>query len=238
MKLFLIALQYVTTIPNIFYKEPTPKELAKSLKYIPFAGLAVGICLVVIQFILSFYFPSSISRLFLIAFLLIAAGTRYMENSAYVIDTAIANISKKNVPKNPVNSPVGIIVIFIIILAKYIALGEYVGRGLYGMLLFFPMMGRMGMLTAYWMFPDFIPENTGRFFIHIKGFMIAALSSLLIGFFCTGILILFIFGVILIAIILIGKYFVKIFPETEPQIMGFINEFSELVALLIGTVVL
>lgn len=236
---FLTALQFLTILPIRAKKQ----DLAKSLAFFPFAGLFLGACLVAIEFILTYFLPTSIVRLILIIFLIAITGGLHLDGFADTID-AIASREKGEralkIMHEPTVGAIGAVSLFILLLAKYIAIGEFFGWRLYGMLLLFPMLGRMGMVTMCWMFPYARKEGTGKVFIDNAGmreFLIAGLTSLIAGFFLFGMRAVFILGLVILIVVFLGKYFMKRFGGITGDTLGLINELGELVALLGGTVV-
>lgn len=221
-----------------------PEELGKSISFFPLVGLLLGVCLVVLEYTLSYFLPTSIVRLIIIAFLIIITGGLHLDGLADTVD-AVSSREKGDraleIMKESTIGPIGASSIFIFLLAKYIALGEFFGGRLYAMLLLFPMIGRMGIVTACWMFPYAKKEGVGKAFIGnagLKEFVIAGLISFISGFFLFGLRAVFILGFVILITVLIGKYFTKRFGGITGDILGFINEVSELVALIGGTVVI
>lgn len=244
MRLFLVALQFLTRLPIRLKKEADPKELGKSLAYFPLVGLFLGICLVVLEYSLSYFFPTSIVRLVLIAFLIFITGGLHIDGLADTID-AIASGEKGDdalkIMRESTVGPIGATCVFISILAKYIALGEFVGGRLYAMLLLFPMAGRMGMSTVCLLFPYARKEGTGKAFVSkgtTKEFIISGTISFIAGIILFRTRALFILGSIILIVMLTGKYFTKKFGGITGDIVGSINEIGELVALLGGTMVI
>lgn len=244
IRLFLVALQFLTRLPVRLHKKAGPQELAKSLAYFPLVGLFLGACLVILEYILTYFFPTSIVRLILIGFLILITGGLHLDGFADTVD-AVSSGKKGGdelkIMRESTIGPVGTCCVFILLLAKYIALGEFFGGRLYAMLLLFPMVGRMGIVTACFMFPYARKEGTGLAFIN-KGtqreFLISGLISFMSGFILFGLRALFILCCVFIIVIITGKYFTKKLGGITGDILGFINEVSELVAFLGGTVVL
>lgn len=240
MRLFLTALGFLTILPVRVKSE----NQAGSLAFFPLAGLFLGVCLVVLEYILAYSLPASLVRLILIAFLIFVTGGLHLDGFADTVD-AIASGEKGDtalrIMREPAVGPVGAAAVFLLLLAKYITLGEFFGWRLYAMLLFFPMAGRMGMVVMCWMFPYARNEGTGMAFVQnaeIKQLITAFLTALMAGVFLYGMRAVFILGFIFIVAILFGKFFVRRVGGITGDTIGFINELGELVALIGGTVVI
>lgn len=236
MKLFLTALQVLTIFPI----RTGPKDFGKSVRFFPLVGLFLGFCLVIIEYTLGYFLPSSISRLILIAFLIIITGGLHLDGLADTVD-AVASGQRGNcaleIMKESSVGPIGVCAIVIFLLTKYIALGEFFGARLYAMLLFFPMAGRIAMVTACWIFPYAKKEGIGKAFIDNAGlneFVIAGVISFIMGFLLFGLKGLYILGFIIIKVVFIGRYFTKRFGGITGDCLGFFNEIGELVALIGG----
>lgn len=241
MNLFLVALQFLTILPIRIKKEV---RLAKSLAYFSLVGLFLGLCLVVLEYILAYFLPTSIVRLILIVFLIAITGGLHLDGLADTIDAIASRKTGENglkIMRESTIGPIGVISILVFLLAKYIAIGEFFGWRLYAMLLLFPMVGRMGIVTACYLFPYARDEGTGKIFIGnagIKEFIIAGLTSFVVGFLLFGPRALFILGCVIVVVVFIGKYFTRRFGGITGDTLGFINEIGELVALLGGTVII
>lgn len=239
LRLFLVAIEQLTIIPVNLLKKAREDEIYQAIKYFPFIGFLLGICLVVIEYIFSFYLPTPITTLLLIIFMIIITGGRYMEDLANTTNLIFSSRTKKtNKNTSSLTNPVGSSMIFLLLLIKYSALAEFVGGKDYGMLLFFPMLGRTAIVTVCWMFPNLMPKSAGKINLSTADFIIAGLTSLLFGIAFIGIRTFFIFGVMILIIVAIGKHLIKKILDTECHIIGFVNELAELVALIIGTVVI
>lgn len=244
MRLFLIALQFLTIIPIRLGKKAEPEELAKSLAYFPLVGILLGTCLAVLEYFLTYFLPSSVVRLILVAFPIAITGGLHLDGLSDTVDAIASQKSSSNALKimqEKTIGPVGASCVFIFLLARYVALGEFVGMRLYTMLLLFPMVGRMSIVTACFLFPYAKKEGKGKAFIDnatSKEFLIAGITSFLLGIILFDMRSLFIIGCVIFIVIFIGKYFTRKFGGLTGDTLGFFNEVGELVALIGGTVVL
>lgn len=198
----------------------------------------------VLEYTLTYFLPTSIVKLILIVFLIIITGGLHLDGLSDTVDAVSSRETGDRaleIMRETTIGPIGAASVFIFLLAKYILLGEFFGTRLYAMLLLFPMIGRMGMVTACWMFPYARKEGIGKAFIGnagVKEFMIAGLISFIVGFLLFGLRAIFILGFVILIVALIGRYFTKRFGGITGDILGFFNELGELVALLGGTVVI
>jgi adenosylcobinamide-GDP ribazoletransferase len=238
LKLFLAAVEELTIIPVRLEKKIQNDETSCILRYFPFIGLLFGLCLVAIEYIVSFYLPSSIVTILLIAFMIAISGGRYLEDLACITNLIFSKRTKETGSISLFANPVGSTIVFLFILLKYCTIAEFSAGKNYLIFLFFPMVGRASIVILCWAFPIFETKEGSNIKISNRDFIIVSLSVLLLGLLFTGVRTLFIFGVILLIVILTGKYILRKLPETRKYLPGFINEIAELVALLIGTVVI
>jgi adenosylcobinamide-GDP ribazoletransferase len=239
LRLILVAIEQLTILPIRLLQKAKDNEIYQAIKYFPFIGILLGACLVVIEYIFSFYFPTPITAIILILFMIIITGGRYIEDFAYTVNLIFSKRAKRtDASFSVLANPVGSSIVFLFILIKFSALAEFVAGKDYCMLLFFPMMGRIAIVTACWMFPNIIPESAGKVKLETRDFIIAGIASLLLGFGFVGFKAVFVFGSIILIIVFIIKNVLQKIPEAEKNILGFLNELAELVALLIGTVVI
>lgn len=232
IKQFFLAIKNTTVIPLKLEYEVSEIDTAESVKFYPAVGFIIGIFLIFIQVVFSFYFPTSITKAIVIASLLTITGWRYLEDFLSVTGKWLSRYSTSNA------NILGACVIFALIFLKYIALGEYLSYRLYAILLLFPVIGRVGMLTLFWMFPGIMAKQKPYKSVKYKDFMIVVILSFVLGIIFLGLRAVLIFGCVFLFVIFSGKYFSKKSLTTHEFLPGFVNESCELIALVLGTMVI
>lgn len=244
MRFFLLALQFLTIIPLRFREEAKKEELSRSIAFFPLAGLLIGVCLIVLDFILSYTLPTSIVRAVLILFLIVITGGLHIDGMADTIDAVSSGEGGKRALEIMRESTVGVMGVCAVVMSlllKYIALGEFFGMRLYAILLFFPMIGRISIVIACFLFPYARVEGKGEAFIGkvaFNDFITASLLSFIMSFLLLQLRGVLIMGFSILTVVLVGKYFTKKYGGITGDILGFVNEVGEIVALIGVTMVI
>jgi len=243
IKPFLIALQVLTCFPVRLRKQPTVIESRKSLMFFPVIGLLLGSLLIGIEYLLSYVLAESLVKLLLLGTLVVITGGLHLDGVADTVDALVARKGRKEslqIMKDSTIGPMGVMAILGCLTIKYVVLLEFFIPRLYLVLLFFPLIGRMAMVFACRLFPYARGEGTGQAFIGKGGkieLIIAGLISIVTSYILLGPRGLIILGVVFVITILAGRLFVKKFGGITGDILGFMNEVGELVAL-IGAIII
>ena len=244
LRLFLAAAQFLTIFPIRLKKEINPEEFGKALVYFPVVGLFIGLLLIFIEYIGSFFLPASVLKICLILFLIIITGGLHLDGLADTVD-AVASRKKGEdalrLMREGTIGPLGAAAVMISLAVKYLVLMEFFGLKLYAVLLLFPLMGRIGIVTGCFLFSYARNEGTAKFFIgkHNRvGFVIAFVISFIAGAFIMGIRGLFILASIIFVVNVFGRYFTNRFGGITGDSLGFMNECGELVFLIGATVII
>lgn len=242
LRLFLIAVQFLTRLPVRLKKKAEPQEFSKSLVYFPIIGLLLGLGLVFTEYILAYFLPVSIVKLYLVCLLIVITGGLHLDGLADTIDALASGKCGKEALRVMAEGsigPIGVAAVIICLATKYLVLLEFFGTKLYCVLLLFPMLGRMAIVTGCWLFSYARSEGIGKVFIdknNSKEFMISFIITLIASVFLIGIRGIVILGCIILLVTLFGRYFSNRFGGITGDNLGFMNELGELVAL-VGVIV-
>lgn len=238
VRLFLIALQVLTCIPVRFKQEPDTEEYRKSLLFFPLVGLLLGLLLIVAAYLFSFFLPVSLSRLMIVAVLVILTGGLHQDGLADTVDALLSRKDRETalqIMKDSTIGPMGMMALAGCLAVKYIVLLEFIAPRLYTLLLFFPMLGRTAIVIGCCFFPYARDKGTGEVFIG-KGGKIELLTA---GIFCAlvSLILLRVRGLVIFAVaaavtFITGKLLLKKYQGLTGDILGFINEINELIALI------
>ena len=245
VKSFLTALKFLTCLPvKISKEDPDSSELSDSVVFFPIVGLVLGLILVICNFVFSIFLPAALVKIFLIGILVLITGGLHIDGLSDTVDALFSGKNKDRaleIMKESTVGPMGVVAIFGSLAIKYVVLLGLSGPGLYAVLLLFPVMGRIAMVIACWLFPYARSEGTAKVFVgnvNVRKVQIAILVTLIISFILQGFRGLMILGYVILATVLLGKYFVKKYDGITGDILGFINEVGEIVALLGATIVI
>jgi adenosylcobinamide-GDP ribazoletransferase len=149
MRLYLIALQFLTIMPLHFSVRCEEKDLGKAMSFFPLVGLTLGALLAAANFILSLCLPREIVDLLLVAILTIGTGVLHLDGLADVCDGLAARGGKERfltVMKDSATGAAGAIGLVLVLLFKYQALLHIPIEYKLQALLCFPMLARFAQV--------------------------------------------------------------------------------------------
>ena len=125
MRLYFIALQFLTIIPLPFQLRCDERDLGRSMAFFPLAGLTLGGVLAGADFLLVQVFPRPVADLLLVAFLALLTGALHLDGLADVCDGLAARGGRERflaVMKDSRVGAVGVVGLVLGLLLKYQAL--------------------------------------------------------------------------------------------------------------------
>ncbi len=154
MRLFLIALQFLTIIPVPFPLRCEERDLGRSMAFFPLVGLFLGALLVGADFVLTLRLPRPVVDLLLITLLSAVTGALHLDGLADVCDGLAARGGRERflaVMKDSRIGAVGVVGLVLALLLKYEALLHIPLDFKREALLFFPLVARFSQvqMTAW-----------------------------------------------------------------------------------------
>jgi adenosylcobinamide-GDP ribazoletransferase len=149
MRLYLIALQFLTIIPIPFSVSWEERDLGRSMAAFPLVGLTLGALLAAADYILTPWLPRPVSDLLLIAILSAVTGCLHLDGLADVCDGLGARGGRERflaVMKDSRIGAVGVVGLSLGLLLKYQALLHIPLQQKREMLLFFPLAARFSQV--------------------------------------------------------------------------------------------
>ncbi|HDZ57447.1 MAG TPA: adenosylcobinamide-GDP ribazoletransferase [Pseudomonas xinjiangensis] len=147
MSLFplLVALQFLTRLPVLLSRMPTPDESGRSLLWYPTVGLALGAFLVLLQDPLNHLSPSLQAAL-LLSFWVWISGGLHLDGLADMTDAWVGGHGDSErtlaIMKDPNCGPMGVLSLVLVLLVKFAALASLVAVEQWIGLLLAPWLGR------------------------------------------------------------------------------------------------
>lgn len=150
---FSLALQFLTRIPVPVRSVLRPEDYGRSVFFFPFVGLIIGLIISLMMAGLDSLFPRAdpgvAAVLLLTAWVLITGGL-HLDGLADVADAWIGGHGDRDktlaIMKDPRSGPMAMMVVVLIMLAKFAALRAAVERDAWEMLVWTPVLGRSAML--------------------------------------------------------------------------------------------
>lgn len=238
MRLYFIALQFLTIIPLPFAVRCEERDLGRSMAFFPFVGLTLGGLLVGVNHLLGMVLPRTVTDILLIALLAGITGALHLDGVADVFDGLAARGGRQrflDVMKDPRCGPVGAAALVLFLLIKYQTLVAVPVAGKDAALLLFPLMGRFSQVLCTVGSVRARTDGLGSTFIGGAGWpqlMAATVTALAGALYLAGLAGIGLFGIICLVVWWLRWWSHQRLGGITGDIIGFVSEMSEAVSLL------
>jgi adenosylcobinamide-GDP ribazoletransferase len=238
MRLYLIAMQFLTIIPLPFSVRCEKRDLGRSLSFFPLAGLTLGAMLVGADFLLSRAFPRGVTDLLLVALLAVVTGVLHLDGLADVCDGFAARGGRERflaVMKDSRTGAAGAVGLILALLLKYQALLHVPADLKRAALFCFPMLARFALVQMTVGSRPARGEGLGSTFMVGAGWLqmlLATLMTLPFSLIFLGITGLWLFVACYLLTWLLKAWFHRKLGGVTGDIMGFCGELTEILCLL------
>lgn len=239
MRLYLIAIQFLTIIPLPFSVKCGEKDLGRAMSFFPLAGLTIGALLVGLNYILSPVLPPALVDLLLIVFLSILTGVLHLDGLADVCDGLAARGGRERflaVMKDSSIGAAGAVGLVLTLLLKYEALSHIPFDAKRGALLCFPMIARFAQVQMTAGARRARADGLGSVFIGGAGWpqmLIANATTIAFSLLFMGITGLWMFIAAYLFTWILKTWFHKKAGGVTGDIIGFASELNEVLCLLV-----
>jgi adenosylcobinamide-GDP ribazoletransferase len=239
LRLFCIAIQFLTIIPLPFSVRCGEKDLGRSLAYFPLAGLALGALLVGLNYLLSLVLPRGIVDLLLVTALAAVTGILHLDGLADVCDGLAARGDRERFLKVLKDSHIGAAGaagLVLALLLKYQSLLAIPADLKQPMLFCFPMLARFAQVTMIVGARQARSDGLGSLFISGAGWvqlLLATMTTLAASLLLMGIRGLWLFTAACLLTWLIKAWFQRRLGGITGDIIGFTSELNEILSLLL-----
>lgn len=153
MRLFFIAMQFLTIIPIPFAREWQEGEMGRSMRWFPLAGLVIGGLLAGLDRLLALVLPLPLTTLLVVAALAVITGALHLDGVADVCDGFGARGGRERflaVMKDSATGAIGVVGVVLVLMLKYQALLQLPPGVRLAAISFFPAAARFAqvLLTA------------------------------------------------------------------------------------------
>jgi len=238
LRLFFIAIQFLTIIPLPFSVRCGEKDLGRSLAYFPLAGLALGALLVGLNYLLSLVLPRGIVDLLLVAALAVVTGVLHLDGLADVCDGLAARGGRERFLKVMKDSHIGAagaIGLALVLLLKYEALLAIPDNVKQQALFCFPMLARFAQVSMIVGARQARSDGLGAVMISGAGWpqlILATMTTLAAALLLAGVTGLWIFVAACLLTWALKAWFQRRIGGITGDIIGFASELNELLTLL------
>ena len=239
MRLFFIAMQFLTIIPFPFARDWQTGEMGRSMRWFPLAGLVIGGILAGIDRLLTGVLPLPLSSLLLVTVLAIIPGALHLDGVADVGDGFGARGGRERflaVMKDSATGAIGVVGVVLVLLLKFQALLQLPAEIRLAGIVFFPALARFAQVVITVNAAKARVDGLGAVFAVGAGYrelLLAALTTV-----CAGWLLLGPSGIISVIVVtayslLVKWYFHRRLGGITGDIIGATSELAEVLCLLV-----
>ncbi|MDD5084583.1 MAG: adenosylcobinamide-GDP ribazoletransferase [Candidatus Omnitrophica bacterium] len=242
MKSFLIALQFLTTLP-IKITGVKGKDFGRSLAYFPIVGALIGLMLALSLFIFSFL-PSLVMAALIVAISVFITGGLHLDGLADTCDGFYGSKPKEKVLEIMRDSrlgAMGAIGIACVLLLKFALIASIPPDSLWKFLILAPVFSRWSQVTACFMSDYAREEGRAKHFISSAskaGFIAASLFTVILFFLLMKTGGVFLLAASSFAVFLFINYVKKRIGGMTGDTIGATNEIAEVAVLFFALVYL
>ena len=242
---FLAALSFLTIIPLPRRLEFGSAEVGRSLVYFPVVGIAIGLILAALNWVLVLFLPSALVSGLLVVALVVIGGALHLDGFIDTCDGIAGQTveARWRVMHDSRAGAFGIVGAFLLLLVKYLSLNSVPGNFMAVTLVLMPMVSHWAMAYAVFAFPYARPTGLGKVFKQETSrlsFTIATVATLLLAtglawlagasfFYLGGLAIMFSSWVI---VVVLAAYLKRKFAGLTGDTYGAINEAVEVGVLV------
>jgi len=244
MNSFLIAVQFISRIPVKKELDYNDKALAKSMIYYPLIGTLLGGILVLLDYLATSCFGQLVTSSLLLMAMVFLTGGIHLDGLMDSCDGLLSGRKKDRILEIMRDSRVGafgVIGLVTLFLLKFSLLVELPSNHKVAILLYFPTISRWAIVYAAFKYPYARQSGLGKVYaenLKFRDLLVVNIWTLLLGVVLFQFRGLIIFLLVWLMTIIIAKLIVKKIDGLTGDNYGAINEFIEVFAILIITLVL
>jgi adenosylcobinamide-GDP ribazoletransferase len=239
MRLYFIALQFLTIIPLPFSIRWEERDLGRAMAVFPLAGLTLGALLAGADIILTPWLPRPVSDLLLIVILSAVTGCLHLDGLADVCDALGARGDSERfiaVMKDSRTGAIGVAGLVLGLLLKYQALLHIPLQHKMEALLFFPMAARFSQVQMTVWAKRARADGLGSAFINGAGgwqLSFAGASTIACALFFFGMRGLYCLIILYLLTWGLKRWFQRKVGGISGDIIGCVSELNEIICLLV-----
>lgn len=245
MNNFITGLQFLTRIYIAKQSEWSPESFGRSVKYFPLIGAILGIILVLINQLLTEYFPyigiflpPHVLTIFLIISNVLLTGGLTCDGFMDTMDGIFSGRSKERMLEIMKDSRIGangVMAFILLVILKWSLIMDIPSQGLPIALFIMPVLGRFAMVIGITLFPYARPDGIGKAFAQYADKYTLCIASILTLLFIIPLGKQAILGLITVIIVtfFFSSHVKKLIGGLTGDIYGAITELSEIAVLLV-----
>jgi adenosylcobinamide-GDP ribazoletransferase len=239
MRLYFIALQFLTIIPLPFQPRCEGKDLGRSMAFFPLAGLTIGGILVGADYFLGLILPRSVTDLLLVTLGALLTGALHLDGLADVWDGIAARGGRERflaVMKDSRIGAVGVVALVLVLLIKYQALLAIHLEWKRAALFLVPALARLSQVAMAVGSSAARQDGLGATFLDGAGrpqLATALVTAILASWFFLGPRGMVMLGLVLLFTWLARGWFHRRLGGITGDAMGCVSELNEILCLLV-----
>lgn len=239
MKLFFVAIQFLTIIPLPFQLRWEKDDLARSMSLFPLAGLTIGAILSGLNWLIAPYLARPLVDALLITALAIITGALHLDGLADVCDGIAARGSRERfmeIMKDSRVGAVGVVGVVLGLLLKWQAMIAVPVEIKWQALLFFPAITRFCQVQSIVFGRNTRQDGLGSVLVSGAGktqFAIAAVLALASSWLLLGISGIVVLAAAMISTALIQAWFTRKIGGITGDVIGCTSELNEILILIL-----
>lgn len=237
---FYAALLFLTRIP-LPQVELDENKIASSLPFFPLAGAVIGGILTLIHILGQRILPDQVVAGITVVISIIITGGMHLDGFADTMDGLFCFGDRENkltVMKDSRTGAYGVIGLILVILLKYLLISSLSKAHLIPALISFPIISRWMMTFAIVFYPYAREKGLGKAFAgqKLSAFILASITTILINYITVGLEGLIVVLGVFVAGFLFIQYLLRQLGGMTGDTYGAINEFCEIMALLMFSI--
>lgn len=239
MRLYLIAMQFLTIIPLPFNLEWRKDDLGRSLALFPLAGLTIGAVLAGLNWLIAPFLARPLTDALLITALAAMTGALHMDGLADVCDGIAARGSRERflaIMKDSNVGAIGAVGLVLGVLLKWQALAAVPAELKWQALLLFPTVARFCQVQTIVNAKNARQDGLGSTMVAGAGIgrlLIAGFITSTIAWFLLELNGIIVLAIAMLAVWLIRAWFNRKIGGITGDVIGCINELVEILALVL-----
>ncbi len=232
---FLIALQFLTTIPVRLLEPVKPKNIGYSIVYYPLVGIIIGGIMLLCIYLLNSQSPL-VSAVLTLSIWIALTGGLHLDGLADSADAWLGGLGDKEktlrIMKDPASGPIAVVILLMVLLIKFVMLAELIQQQQWLSIVATVVLARMALPMLLLSTPYVrhgglgstlvgnLPHQPLRIMLSLTSF----LALILINFIALA--------VFLMALLVLRYYMIKRLDGTTGDTAGAMLEILETISLI------
>jgi len=239
MRLYLIAIQFLTIIPLPFQIRWEKDDLARSMSLFPLAGLTIGAILAGLNWLMAPYLARPLADALLITALAVITGALHLDGLADVCDGIAARGSRERfmeVMKDSRVGAVGVVGVVLGLLLKWQAMAGVPTDIKWQALLLFPVITRFCQVQSIVFGRNARQDGLGSVLVSGAGktqFVLAAVLAIASSWLLLGISGIMVLVAAMFSTVLIQAWFTARIGGITGDVIGCTSELNEILILIL-----